>query len=120
LAASGGDGGVWVDIGIWAEAEKNLRSEIMTHSAAGAEIEERPQADEIEMTNFWVTFQRLTSTILGKWEPLTRVWYVDHVRRENNDSAMLRPLIAFYHRYWRFCLFSTETVGEPKTLRAKS
>ena len=22
--------------------------------------------DEIEMTNFWVTFQRLTSTILGK------------------------------------------------------
>jgi len=24
LAGSGGDGGVWVDFGIWAEAEKNL------------------------------------------------------------------------------------------------
>jgi len=23
--------------------------------------------DEIEMTNFWVTLQRLTSTILGGW-----------------------------------------------------
>ncbi|HEY6387155.1 MAG TPA: hypothetical protein VIX91_15875 [Candidatus Acidoferrum sp.] len=47
MAASGGDGGVWVDFGIWAEAEKDLRSGIMTHGAAGAEIEERPQnADE--------------------------------------------------------------------------
>jgi len=36
---SGGDGGVWVDFGIWAEAEKNLRSGIMTHGTAAAEIE---------------------------------------------------------------------------------
>jgi hypothetical protein len=46
LAASGGDGDVWVDFGIWAEAEKNMRSGTMTHGAPGREIEERPQNAE--------------------------------------------------------------------------
>ena len=34
----------------------------------------------------------------------------------NNDSATLGPLVAFHHRYRRFCLFSTGTVGDPRAL----
>ena len=43
MSAGGCDGRVWVDFGIVAEAEKNLRPEIMTPGAAGAGIEERAQ-----------------------------------------------------------------------------